>query len=29
VAVVATFVRNSWGNQAPAVRPGDVERLHR
>ncbi len=26
VASVLTFVRNSWGNQAPAVAPADVQR---
>ena len=29
VAAVATYVRNSWGNAAPAVSPGDVARLRR
>ena len=29
VAAVATYVRNSWGNSAPAVSPGDVARLRR
>ena len=26
IAAVLTFVRNSWGNQAPAVAPADVQR---
>jgi len=29
VAAVATYVRNSWGNAAPAVSPADVARLRR
>jgi mono/diheme cytochrome c family protein len=29
VAAVATYVRNSWGNVAPAVRPGDVGKIRR
>ncbi len=28
VAAVASYVRSSWGNAAPAVRPVDVTRLH-
>jgi mono/diheme cytochrome c family protein len=27
VAAVASFVRNAWGNAAPAVTPLDVQRL--
>ncbi len=29
VAAVATYVRNSWGNSAPAVSAGDVAKLRR
>jgi mono/diheme cytochrome c family protein len=29
IASVATFVRNSWGNSAPAVAPGKVAKLRR
>lgn len=29
VAAVATYVRNSWGNSAPPVKPSDVARLRR
>jgi mono/diheme cytochrome c family protein len=29
IAAVATYVRNSWGNVAPAVRPSDVTKLRR
>jgi alcohol dehydrogenase (quinone), cytochrome c subunit len=29
VATLATFVRQSWGNQAPAVRAGDVRAVRR
>lgn len=29
VAAVATYVRNSWGNVAPAVSPSDVAKLRR
>ena len=29
VAAVATYVRNSWGNQAPAVSAGEVAKLRR
>jgi mono/diheme cytochrome c family protein len=27
VAAVATYVRNAWGNAAPAVTPGQVKDL--
>ena len=26
IAAVLTYVRNSWGNRAPAVSPADVQR---
>ena len=29
IASVLTFVRNSWGNRAPAVAPADVQRYRR
>jgi mono/diheme cytochrome c family protein len=29
IADVLTFIRNSWGNKAPAVTPRDVSRLRK
>jgi mono/diheme cytochrome c family protein len=29
IADVATYIRNSWGNSAPAVSAGDVAKLRR
>ena len=29
IAAVATYVRNSWGNTAPPVSPGQVASLRR
>ena len=29
IADVATYIRNSWGNAAPAVTPGEVKRARR
>jgi nitrite reductase (NO-forming) len=27
IADILNYIRNSWGNKAPAVKPGDVKKI--